>query len=107
MAGVKPTPIARRRHRTSPAERAQWIERYYESGLSPCDFAIQQGLRASSLQRWLRQAPKRGAAPVFAELKLPSISPRWAAELVHSDGTVLRLAADVPITLVDYLLAPC
>ena len=101
--------------RTTAAERARWGHRFSHSGLSPADFADQQGLRLSSLQRWLRQAaapampPTSVVVPSFAELKLPALAPapRWVAELLQPDGRTLRLAHDVPAGLVRQLLRAC
>jgi len=97
---------ARRRH-CKPEERRRWARRFYRSGLSLRDFAVEHGIVLSTLQRWLRQEPGADPAPAFAEVKLPGLSPRWVAELVQRDGTVLRLAHDVPAGLLAQLLPPC
>jgi len=73
--------------------------------LSRREFASRHGLRLSTLHRWLRQ-PKAIAA-AFTELKLPAPAARWAAEVVHPDGLVLRLAHDVPSSLLEQLLPAC
>ena len=45
------TPIKKRRPRASEQEKAQWAERYYQSGLTQKQFAQQQGIADSTLQR--------------------------------------------------------
>jgi len=112
-------PIKKRRPRASEQEKAQWAERYYRSGLTQKQFAQQQSLADSTLQRWVAQNPRPGQAvaiqraaglrPAFAELKLP-VSPipsAWAAELCRPNGVVLRVAADLPAALLAQLLAVC
>jgi len=69
---------------SSPAERVQWAQRFYQSGLSQREFAAQHRLRLSTLQRWLRlrQNPLPSPAPSFAEIKLPRVTSRWALEVI-------------------------
>jgi hypothetical protein len=97
---------AGRRH-SKPEERRRWARRFYKSRLSQRDFAVRHGLVLSTLQRWLRQEPDTDPAPAFAEVKLAQFSARWAAEVVRRDGTILRLAHDVPARLLAQLLSPC
>ena len=87
-------------------ERAQWVRQYLQSGLTQREFAVQHGLRLSTLQRWLAQNSHLASAPRFAELKLPALpSPApWAAEVVRVDGATLRLAHDVAPALLRQLL---
>ena len=92
---------------SSPAERVQWAQRFYQSGLSQREFAAQHRLRLSTLQRWLRQNPLRSPAPSFAEIKLPRVTSRWALEVIRSDGTVVRVAHDASPALLQNLLAAC
>jgi len=113
------TPIKKRRPRASEQEKAQWAERYYQSGLTQKQFAQQQGIADSTLQRWVAEHPCPGQAVTrtrevgllsgFAELKLPAspIPPDWAAELCRPNGVVLRVAADLPAALLAQLLAVC
>ena len=96
-----------RRPRSDASERTRWSQRYRQSGLSQRDFARQHSLGLSTLQRWLRQNPAPDAPPLFAELKWPAASARWAAEVVRADGLVVRLAAEVPRALLEQLLPPC
>jgi hypothetical protein len=107
MAGMKYSSVSARRPRSSAAERAQWARRFHQSGLTQRDFASQEGLRLSTLQRWVRQAPLASAPPAFAELKFPAPSPRWVGEVVRPDGTVVRLASDAPPTWLASCLPPC
>ena len=50
--------------------------------------------------------PEADPATGFAEIKLPEVSPRWVAEVIRQDGTVLRLAHDVSAHLLVQLLGP-
>lgn len=107
LGGMKQISLRVGRPHAKPEERCRWARRFYRSGLSQRDFAVRHGLVLSTLQRWLRQEPGIDPAPAFAEVKLPELSARWAAELVRRDGTVVRLAHDVPATLLAQLLVPC
>jgi transposase-like protein len=100
--------VSTRRARSSASERAQWAQRFFQSGLSQRDFALQHGLKLSTLQRWVaQQHPAAPSAPAFVEVKLPPAASHWAAELVRADGSVLRLAAHVPTAWFESLLWPC
>jgi hypothetical protein len=96
-----------RRPRSSAAERAQWVQRYLESGLAPREFAAQQGLKDATLQRWVAQGS--GATPAFTEVKLPPLLPAvgWTAEAVRPGGTTLRLTNAVSSVLLEQLLRAC
>jgi hypothetical protein len=96
-----------RRPRSTAAERAQWGRRYQQSGLSQREFARQQAIGLSTLQRWLRETPAPEPPPVFAEVAWPAVAPRWAVEVVRADGTVLRLTAEVPPAWLPHCLPPC
>jgi hypothetical protein len=113
------TPIKKRRPRASQQEKAEWAERYYQSGLAQKQFAEQEGIADSTLQRWVAENPRPGQAvaipreagllPAFAEFKLlgSPIASDWAAELCRPNGVVLRVAADLPAALLEQLLAVC
>jgi transcriptional regulator with XRE-family HTH domain len=112
MAGMNGSSVSSRRSRSTAAQRIEWAQRFFQSGLSQREFALRQGLRLSTLQRWLQRSartspPAPATAPSFAELKLPPLAasaPRWGAELHRPDGTSLRLAHDVSAALVRQLL---
>jgi transposase-like protein len=99
--------IGKARWRSSAAQRAQWVERFKQSGLTQRAFAQRHRLGLSTLVRWLAQARAGSTKSVFAEVKLPGGPHVWAAEMVQSDGRVLRLAHDAPIPLIQHLLRPC
>jgi len=99
--------VSVRRPRSNSTERAQWAQRFYQSGLSQREFALRHQFRLSTLQRWLAQNPAATAPTAFAEVKLPGQPQPWAAEVVRTDGTVLRLAHDAPSALLELLLRPC
>lgn len=104
--------VLSRRPRSTAAERARWVRRFFQSGLSPREFALQHGLSLWALRRWLTRhsasssAAAETAAPTFAEVKLSAVAspPRWGAELLRHDGSTLRLAHDVPAPLIRQLL---
>lgn len=110
---------ARKSRTLQASQKAEWVTKYLESGLSLREFSAQQGLGYMSLYRWARKqrglsAPRQKCegspgALDFAELKLPVSAPRsdWAVELTLPNGTVLRLSKDTPPTLVDQLLRVC
>lgn len=100
---------------TPPEQRAQWVERFCESGLSLRQFSAQHGLGYMSLWRWVRAQRHETseqadpAAPAFTEIKLapPVERTDWVAELSLPSGKVLRLAKDVPACLLEQLLRLC
>jgi Transposase len=107
-----------RRKRFSRQQREQWVAQFLQSDLSQREFALAQGLGVSTLQRWVAQSQGKAwaseltvrppkADPVFVEIKGPQASPRWAAEVVRPNGSILRLAHDAPDTLLQSLLAAC
>ena len=99
------------------SQKAEWVEKYLESGLGVREFSRQHGLGYMSLYRWVRKQRGRSKpqgrpaqeAIDFAEVKLPGNTQRsdWAVELTLPNGTVLRMSKDTPPTLVDQLLRLC
>ncbi len=103
--------VGPRRPRSNSAQRAQWARRFFESGISPRDFARQHGLRLPTLQRWLKENPAMPVPLGFAQVTLPP-APQpshrdWAAEVVRADGSTLRLAHGVAPALLRQLLRAC
>jgi len=101
----------RRRPRTTPAERAEWVRRYQRSGLSQREFAERHDLGLYSLRKWIVQNGVEAVSasyvrPVWQELKLDRLpgATRWAAEVVRPDGLTVRLAHDTPTALLAELL---
>lgn len=95
-------------------EKAQWVKRFLESGLSLREFSEQNGLGYMSLWRWSHNVCKPAvssadsAAPTFAEIRLaPALEPGWVAEWKLPSGAVLRLSKDVPPTMLEVLLRVC
>ena len=99
-------------------EKAQWVKRFLESGISLRKFSAQHGLPLMSLWRWVDKArggttKQAGAVTVaaleFAEVQLPaSLSQSaWVVELRLPNGTVMRMTRDVPSGLVEQLLRVC
>jgi len=61
---TKPGP---RQYRTR-AEKAKIVAVYNHSGLSQRDFALQHGIAASNIQRWVGQFSGSGKAPPLVEV---------------------------------------
>ena len=80
----------KRRH-AGPAERAQILARWAESGMSARELARQTGVSASSLFRWKhRRQPPRAATmtgPALVEVPAPA-GRGWAAEASTGCGTL-------------------
>jgi hypothetical protein len=116
MAGMNDCPEVVRRVRSTPAERAQWRERFAQSGLARREFAAQHNLRLQTLHTWLSEksgSPKHkpngvSTPALFVQLTLPALAPapRWA-EVVRADGWTIRLAHDVAPALLQQLLPAC
>jgi transposase-like protein len=115
-ASITETP-ARKSPTLSASQKAEWVQKYLESGLSLREFSSQHGLGYMSLYRWVRKqrgvGKPQGKHPPeaidFTELKWPVSTPGsdWAVELTLPNGTVLRMSKDTPPTLVDQLLRVC
>ena len=121
--------VSRRRPRATREEITQWARRFAESGLGQREFCRQHSLTLMTLQRWLARAESYSEAGVilpkpegglvvpkpaqFTEIKFTGPThavdsrQRWAAELCRSNGWTLRLAHDVPPSLLERLLRLC
>jgi hypothetical protein len=106
----------RRRPRSTPEQRVQWVRRYKRSGWSQREFAERHGLGIATLRKWISQEGNQilsggNGKTVWRELKLDGLPGpgRWAAEVVRPDGYVVRLAHDTPACLLEELLraGPC
>ena len=113
--GPATTPAVSKRRATTEEEKAAWVRRFRESGLSLRKFSAQHSVPLMSLCRWVNQAkgPEgvvvSSATAEFEEIKLASSVVRcdWAAELSLPNGTVLRLSKEVPAEMIDQLLRVC
>ena len=113
-ASLAPSPTPSRSQRSAAAaeEKAAWVKRFHESGLSLRKFSAQHSVPVVSLCRWVNRAKDSEAGsptPKFEELTLPPLvaGSAWAAELTLPNGTVLRLSKEVPAAMVDQLLRIC
>ena len=67
---TKPSP---RQYRTR-VEKAKIVAAYQHSGLSQRDFALQHGIAASNIQRWVGQFPASATpAPPAALVEVPNL----------------------------------
>ena len=84
-----------RRHRT-PAERAQMLDQYHQSGLTQEAFAAQAGISCSALSSWLRRAAANADSLQPQFLRLPNLfsAGRGSAayRLQWADGFSLEVA---------------
>jgi transcriptional regulator with XRE-family HTH domain len=95
-----------RRRRASAVERAEWVRRFRQSGLSQEAFAQKYGLKVSSLRNWLykRSAPPK--APRLIELPNPLSIPApdaSEAEVLLRSGHRVRLRGAAAGALVQWL----
>lgn len=81
------------------AERARWVSKYRDSGLSLKVFARRHGLRAGQLHYWVYSHTHGPASAqkglVFQEVRLPQTAiapPAWTAEVGLPNGMTVRLA---------------
>jgi transposase-like protein len=93
-------------------EKAEWVKRFHESGLSLRKFSAQHSVSLMSICRWVNQAKAPQSAsptPQFEELPLPPLAAGsdWAVELTLPNGTVLRLSKEVPAAMLEQLLRVC
>ena len=103
-----------RRH-FSLQQKADYLERFLQSGLSMAEFCRQTQLAPTCLQRWLKllePSPKPSTSPsppLFQELTRsePSLNHGWSVELSRANGNVLRLAGPLSTQLLAQLLSVC
>lgn len=81
---------------TPAARRAELVRGYRASGLTMAQFAQREGIKTTTLAKWVYLAdhaklPTTSAPVRFAEVKLPA-APRWAFELTLPNGWVVRAA---------------
>lgn len=110
-------PLRPKGKEVTAAEKAEWVRRFGESGLSLRKFSAQYGLRWASLWRWSSRYPVDGLGEAqtpegvdFIEVQLPSplsANSGWAAELSFADGNILRLNGELASAVVKQLLAVC
>ena len=86
-----------RNRRRTPAERAQVLEQYHQSGLSQKVFAAQAGISCSALSSWLRQAFRKADShpPEFVPVPNLLAPGRGSAayRLQWPDGFILEVVA--------------
>lgn len=88
-------------------QRQRLLARYHRSSLPQAEFAAQHGIGLSTLSKWLREGchASQSSAPVdFQEVVLPSVTSRWAVEVVSPQGWTVRLHAASDFAVVSPLL---
>jgi transposase-like protein len=106
------------RRRFTLKQKADYLERFLQSGLSKAEFCRQTHLAPSCLERWLKliepsphaqEVAAHQGPPLFQELALPkpSANTSWSVELSRANGTVLRLAQPLSPQLLEQLLRVC
>ena len=85
------------RRRRTPAERAQILDQYHQSGLTQKVFAAQTGISCSALNAWLRRALTQADSHPPQFVPVPNLlaagrgSPAY--RLQWPDGFILEMAA--------------
>jgi len=98
----------------TPAEKAEWVRRFNDSGFSLRKFSEQYGLRLSSLWQWSSKYSsadvKPPNTPAFVEVQLrPALAsePAWSVELAFANGNILRMCGEVPAGILQQVLSVC
>ena len=98
----------------TPAEKAEWVRRFKESGFSLRKFSEQYGLRLSSLWQWSSKYSsadvKSANTPAFVEVQLRSAlvpEAAWSVELTFANGNILRMCGQVPAGILQQVLSVC
>ena len=96
------------RRRRTPAERAQILEQYHQSGLTQKVFAAQAGISCSALSAWLRRVRTNSAGdqPQFVPVPNLLAAGRGSAtyRLQWSDGFTLEVVAGFAASELSALL---
>ena len=96
------------RHRRTPAERAQILDQYHQSGLTQQVFAAQAGISCSALSSWLRRARTNADSnpPQFVTLPNLLATGRGSAayRLQWPDGFILEVVAGFAASELSTLL---
>jgi len=98
----------------TPAEKAEWVSRFKESGLSLRKFSEQYGLRWGSLWQWTSKYSSAEVTPAntpgFVEVQLRSAlvpEAAWSVELTFANGNILRMCGEVPGGILQQVLSVC
>lgn len=110
--GISIGPLRPKGLAVTPAEKAEWVRRFEQSGLALREFSAQYGLRVASLWNWRDKYAQDICAqprPDFMEVTLPAVmkAPAWSVELSLPNGRILRLTGEVPAALLEQLLRVC
>ena len=96
------------RRRRTPAERAQILDQYHQSGLTQKVFAAQVGLSCSALNSWLRRAHTNDESnrPQFVAVPNLLATGRGSAayRLQWPDGFTLEVVAGFAASELSVLL---
>ena len=96
------------RRRRTPAERAQILDQYHQSGLTQKVFATQAGISCSALSSWLRRARTHtaGDQPQFVPVPNLLSTGRGSAayRLQWHDGFTLEVVAGFAASELSALL---
>jgi transposase-like protein len=105
------------RRRFSLEQKADYLQRFLQSGLTSSAFCRQNNLAPSCLQRWLKELEPSSSVeassaqdqPLFREVSLaaPLAGASWTVELCRPNGTILRLAEKLSPALLEQLLRVC
>ena len=97
----------RRRRRSTAHERADWLARLANSGLTVAEFARQHRLSPATLAQWKWKAahsrpqrpPQLAASPAFHSIDLPAREPNhdWDLEVLLPNGLRFRIRDGCPV----------
>lgn len=96
------------RRRRTPAERAQILDQYHQSGLTQKVFAAQAGISGSALNSWLRRALAKADSHPPQFVSVPNLLSTGRGHTVYRlqwpDGFTLEVAAGFAAPEVGALL---
>lgn len=92
--------------RFSVEERQEVVAEYERSGLTQAAFVERRGISLASLTNWLRAHRSKEAKALNKEVGFRAVDmsglmerPKWTAEVVMPDGSVVRLGAEAKAAL--------
>ena len=96
------------RRRRTPAERAQILDQYHQSGLTQEAFAAQAGISGSALSSWLRRAATNSHSQQPQFLSVPNLLSAGRGSVVYrlqwADGFSVEVSTGFAVQELSALL---